>query len=275
MNIADPGSHRLGRGGRLLAGAVAGDAGRPCWRRPSRSRCSVSSMPPSRGRWPGPTSSSSSATPCPARCAGARRASAFFFDDLVAAFCTLLVIAAWRAWVNGNGKANDDTPALAGLLADLLQQKGWMLATAESCTGGLIAGACTDLSGSSLWFERGFVTYSNDAKTRTARRRCGADRGRRRGQRTGRARDGGGRGGALAGAGRGVGDRRRRSHRRLARQAGRHGVVRLVGGRHVRTERRRFDGDRAAVRAATVQHALQTLVEPGGRAGRLGYDARP
>ena len=41
----------------------------------------------------------------------------------------------------------------------------WMLATAESCTGGLIAGACTDLAGSSAWFERGFVTYSNEAKT--------------------------------------------------------------------------------------------------------------
>ncbi|HCX81679.1 MAG: damage-inducible protein CinA [Curvibacter sp. RIFCSPHIGHO2_12_FULL_63_18] len=41
----------------------------------------------------------------------------------------------------------------------------WMLATAESCTGGLIAGACTDLAGSSAWFERGFVTYSNTAKT--------------------------------------------------------------------------------------------------------------
>jgi nicotinamide-nucleotide amidase len=40
-----------------------------------------------------------------------------------------------------------------------------MMATAESCTGGLIAGACTDLAGSSNWFERGFVTYSNEAKT--------------------------------------------------------------------------------------------------------------
>jgi nicotinamide-nucleotide amidase len=49
-------------------------------------------------------------------------------------------------------------------LAELLQQQGRMMATAESCTGGLIAGACTDLSGSSNWFERGFVTYSNDAK---------------------------------------------------------------------------------------------------------------
>lgn len=40
-----------------------------------------------------------------------------------------------------------------------------MLATAESCTGGMIAAACTDLAGSSNWFERGFVTYSNAAKT--------------------------------------------------------------------------------------------------------------
>ena len=40
-----------------------------------------------------------------------------------------------------------------------------MLATAESCTGGLIAARCTDLAGSSIWFERGFVTYSNAAKT--------------------------------------------------------------------------------------------------------------
>lgn len=40
-----------------------------------------------------------------------------------------------------------------------------MLATAESCTGGLIAKLCTDLSGSSTWFERGFVTYSNSAKS--------------------------------------------------------------------------------------------------------------
>ena len=39
------------------------------------------------------------------------------------------------------------------------------MASAESCTGGLIAAACTSLAGSSEWFERGFVTYSNDAKT--------------------------------------------------------------------------------------------------------------
>ncbi|BDI03880.1 CinA family protein [Sphaerotilus microaerophilus] len=50
-------------------------------------------------------------------------------------------------------------------LADRLRTAGWTLATAESCTGGLIAAACTELAGSSDWFERGFVTYSNAAKT--------------------------------------------------------------------------------------------------------------
>ena len=56
-------------------------------------------------------------------------------------------------------------PSLVAALADALPSRGWMMATAESCTGGLIAGACTDLAGSSVWFERGFVTYSNAAKT--------------------------------------------------------------------------------------------------------------
>ncbi len=50
-------------------------------------------------------------------------------------------------------------------LAAVLRARGWMLAAAESCTGGLIAAACTSLAGSSDWFERGFVTYSNAAKT--------------------------------------------------------------------------------------------------------------
>lgn len=49
-------------------------------------------------------------------------------------------------------------------LADALRARGWRLASAESCTGGLIAAACTALAGSSDWFECAFVTYSNDAK---------------------------------------------------------------------------------------------------------------
>ena len=50
------------------------------------------------------------------------------------------------------------------VLADALRRRGWRIATAESCTGGLIAAACTQLAGSSDWFDRGFVTYSNAAK---------------------------------------------------------------------------------------------------------------
>jgi nicotinamide-nucleotide amidase len=49
-------------------------------------------------------------------------------------------------------------------LGDALRARGEKLVAAESCTGGLIAAACTSVAGSSDWFERGFVTYSNEAK---------------------------------------------------------------------------------------------------------------
>ena len=58
-----------------------------------------------------------------------------------------------------------DQQSTVEALADALRSRGLRLATAESCTGGLIAAACTSLAGSSEWFERGFVTYSNEAKT--------------------------------------------------------------------------------------------------------------
>ncbi|MBQ0930188.1 CinA family protein [Ideonella alba] len=61
----------------------------------------------------------------------------------------------------------DDPQALAPLLEQVaqgLRARGQRLTTAESCTGGLIAASCTVLAGSSDWFERGFVTYSNAAK---------------------------------------------------------------------------------------------------------------
>jgi nicotinamide-nucleotide amidase len=58
-----------------------------------------------------------------------------------------------------------DLNALVEQLAVALKARGQMMTTAESCTGGLIAGACTELSGSSDWFERGFVSYSNAAKS--------------------------------------------------------------------------------------------------------------
>ena len=55
------------------------------------------------------------------------------------------------------------TQSLCEQIARALLTRGWMMATAESCTGGMIAARCTDLPGSSQWFERGFVTYSNAA----------------------------------------------------------------------------------------------------------------
>ena len=56
----------------------------------------------------------------------------------------------------------DDPIVLA--LGEALRAAGLKIATAESCTGGLIAAACTAVAGSSDWFERGYVTYSNAAK---------------------------------------------------------------------------------------------------------------
>ena len=57
-----------------------------------------------------------------------------------------------------------DIGKLATELGALLLQRRALCATAESCTGGLVAGAITDIAGSSGWFDRGFVTYSNEAK---------------------------------------------------------------------------------------------------------------
>ena len=61
-------------------------------------------------------------------------------------------------------RLNEDEMTLAAILGRHLVDKGWMFACAESCTGGLLAAVMTEVPGSSQWFERGFVTYSNDAK---------------------------------------------------------------------------------------------------------------
>ncbi|WP_159951091.1 CinA family protein [Rhizobium sp. 18065] len=57
-----------------------------------------------------------------------------------------------------------ETARLAEQIITLYRARGWMVAMAESCTGGLIAGALTDVSGSSAVVDRGFVTYTNEAK---------------------------------------------------------------------------------------------------------------
>ena len=58
-----------------------------------------------------------------------------------------------------------ETLTLARSVLDACRARGWHIATAESCTGGLVAGALTAIAGSSDVVERGFVTYSNEAKS--------------------------------------------------------------------------------------------------------------
>jgi len=60
---------------------------------------------------------------------------------------------------------DNDIHDLAATLGEQLLQAGQVLSCAESCTGGLVAAAVTAIAGSSAWFDRGFVTYSNQAKT--------------------------------------------------------------------------------------------------------------
>lgn len=60
--------------------------------------------------------------------------------------------------------APSDIDALMATLAPLLTRQGITVVTAESCTGGALAAALTSVAGSSVWFERGFITYANSAK---------------------------------------------------------------------------------------------------------------
>ncbi len=157
-----------------------------------------------------------------------------------------------------------DSPEILDLceqLAQALKQRGWTLASAESCTGGLIAACCTTLSGSSDWFERGFVTYSNAAKTEMLG--VPAELIERHGavsEPVARAMALG----ALA-----------RSRAQIGVAVT--GVAGPTGGSAEKpvgtvcfgwaisgqawAERLRFDGDRDAVRAATVEQALRGLLE--------------
>ena len=153
----------------------------------------------------------------------------------------------------------DHINALVQALAGALQARGWMLATAESCTGGMIAAACTDRAGSSEWFERGFVSYSNDAKQELLGVPMAliAEHGAVS-EPVARAMAEG----AVA-----------HSHARCSVAVT--GVAGPGGGSAAKpvgtvwfgwcldgathTECQQFDGDRAAVRQATVAHALQRL----------------
>ncbi len=63
-----------------------------------------------------------------------------------------------------NSFSDEDLKQLTRQTANTLIDRGWLLSAAESCTGGWVAKCCTDLVGSSAWFDRGFVTYSNHSK---------------------------------------------------------------------------------------------------------------
>lgn len=60
--------------------------------------------------------------------------------------------------------SDEELQQLAAELGDLLRARGWMVATAESCTGGWVGQLLTSIPGSSAWYERGFITYANAAK---------------------------------------------------------------------------------------------------------------
>jgi nicotinamide-nucleotide amidase len=158
-------------------------------------------------------------------------------------------------------KATTQAQAQAQELTQSLLARRWMLATAESCTGGMIAARCTDLAGSSAWFDRGFVTYSNEAKTEL----LGVDR-----QLIAQE-------GAVSEAVARAMAQGAVAHSRAQVAVAVTGVAGPTGGSIdkpvgtvwlawcidgvVDAERVLFPGDRAAVREATTQHALRGLIQ--------------
>ena len=151
--------------------------------------------------------------------------------------------------------------ALARKVGDALKARGRRLVTAESCTGGWVAMALTAIAGSSDWFERGYVTYSNEAKQEALG--VSADTLRRHGavsEETAREMAAG----ALA-----------RSHGQVALAIT--GVAGPTGGSadkpvgtvcfawadgsKILSETRRFEGDRESVRRQSVVHALHGVLE--------------
>ena len=148
-----------------------------------------------------------------------------------------------------------------GLAADLLLKSQLTLATAESCTGGMIAALCTDISGSSAWFERGFVTYSNESKIDMLGVHAGLI-----------ARDGAVSESVARAMAQGA-----LKHSRAQVSLAVTGVAGPTGGstdkpvgtvwfawatpHGLTSETQCFPGDRAAIRQATVRHALHRLVE--------------
>lgn len=163
----------------------------------------------------------------------------------------------------------DDTAiaALASRLGQCLGAGQLMAATAESCTGGWIAKALTDIAGSSAWFDRGLVTYSNAAKqdllgvsaqalteqgavSEPVVRQMAEGALARSGANLAVAVSG------IAGPGGGSPDK----------PVGTVWFAWAVNGRPTTSEQRLFPGDREAVRRQAVCHALEGLLKAVGRA---------
>ena len=156
---------------------------------------------------------------------------------------------------------DDPLRALAARLGAAALAHGTMIATAESCTGGLVAGAITAIAGSSAWFERGFVTYSNLAKEQqlgvppaTLARFGAVSEEAAKAMAQGAVRAGAAQWAVavtgIAGPDGGSPDKPV-------------GTVWFAwaGPGHLQALRRHFDGDRTAVRLASVRVALEGLVD--------------
>jgi nicotinamide-nucleotide amidase len=161
------------------------------------------------------------------------------------------------------GTAPDrDAAALAAELGRVLLARGWRVSVAESCTGGLVAGAITSVAGSSDWFDMGFVTYSNAAKAAllgvpaaTLATHGAVSEETARAMATGAlARSGADLAAAVTGiAGPSGGT--------PAKPVGTVCFAWAAKGGAVEATTRRFDGDRAAVRAASVNVVLEGLAQ--------------
>ena len=172
-----------------------------------------------------------------------------------------------------------DDETLEVVVGRLLRGRGFTVALAESCTGGLVGHRLTQVAGSSAYFERGFVVYSNEAKqallgvpesvlrehgavSAPSRRRHGARRARARGDRH-----------------RGRGHRDRRARRRDADQAGRHRVhcPRGPAGHRRRALpiRPRPGGQQGALRSPRARSAPPALPRGELSGGRVSFPRRP
>ena len=150
---------------------------------------------------------------------------------------------------------------LARKVGAALKSRGLMVVTAESCTGGWVAMALTAIPGSSDWFERGYVTYSNSAKREalgvaeaTLERHGAVSEQTAREMAAGALKNGHGQVAlAVTGvAGPGGGSRDKPV-----------GTVCFAWaqGSKISSQTRRFDGDRESVRRQSVAHALQGVLE--------------